>query len=148
MKNCMQTLEVCFFLVKTVAKLWNLQISKILNTNTNRFFPIPFTVMCILWDIPSLRNSSTVGRSGYFRLFGMNQKFSLKNAGFFFLNWNFSKIYIKRNNNQLLLKSMLKHLAFCHAFWVEGVCQTNPYLCECSCFITEFPITCHAKKLI
>ena len=45
-ENCMQTLE-SFFLVKTSLKFRNLQISKILNTDTNRIFPIPFKFMYI-----------------------------------------------------------------------------------------------------
>ena len=36
-----------FFLVKAAVKFRNLQISKVLNTDTNRIFPIPFKVMCI-----------------------------------------------------------------------------------------------------
>ena len=45
-ENCMQTLE-SFFLVKTFLEFGNLQISKILNTDTNRIFPIPFKFMYI-----------------------------------------------------------------------------------------------------
>ena len=42
----MQTLEnfFFFFLVKTAVKFRNLQISKILNTDTNIIFPVPFKV--------------------------------------------------------------------------------------------------------
>ena len=39
--------KVQFFLVKAAVKFRNLQISKILNTDTNRVFPIPFKVMYI-----------------------------------------------------------------------------------------------------
>ena len=40
--------ELClesFFLVETAVKFRSLQISKILNTDTNRIFPVPFKVM-------------------------------------------------------------------------------------------------------
>ena len=43
----MQTLESLFFLVNAAMKFRNLQIRKILNTDTNRIFPIPFKVMGI-----------------------------------------------------------------------------------------------------
>ena len=66
-----------FFLVKATVKFWNLQLSKILNTDTNRIFPTPFNVMYISLRY-SLKTNSVVSRSGY--LFGMNKKFSLTNA--------------------------------------------------------------------
>ena len=34
----MQTLKILFFLVETAMKFRNVQISKILNTDTNKFF--------------------------------------------------------------------------------------------------------------
>ena len=43
----MQTLEKLNFLEKTAVKFRNLHISKILNTDTNRVFPVPFKVMHI-----------------------------------------------------------------------------------------------------
>ena len=48
----MQTLKSLFFLVEAAVKFRNLQISKILNTDTNIIFPISFEVMYI-----SLRNT-------------------------------------------------------------------------------------------
>ena len=96
----------------------NLQISKILNTNTNQIFPIPFKVIHIyLWDIHSLKNNTAVSRSGY--LYRLNQKFSLTNAFVFFKLkvrlWN-----IKKRNNPLLSKYTLEYLVFCLVFWVEA----------------------------
>ena len=43
----MQTQETLILLVKVAMKFRVLQISKILNTNTNRIFPIPFKLMYI-----------------------------------------------------------------------------------------------------
>ena len=43
----MQTLKSLIYLGKTVVKFRNLEISKILSTNTNRIFPIPFKVVYI-----------------------------------------------------------------------------------------------------
>ena len=43
----MQALESLIFLVKTDVKFRDLQISKTLNTDTNRIFPISFKVMYI-----------------------------------------------------------------------------------------------------
>ena len=44
----MQILEsLILFLVKTAVKFRNLKISKVLNTDTNRIFLIPFKVMYI-----------------------------------------------------------------------------------------------------
>ena len=40
----MQTLKSLSFLVKAAMKIRNLQISKILNIDTNRIFPVPFPV--------------------------------------------------------------------------------------------------------
>ena len=74
----MQSLGNLIFLVKMDVKFRNLQISKILNTDTNRIFPIPFKVMYILLGYTYLRNNSAVSRSGY--LHGVNEKFSLTNA--------------------------------------------------------------------
>ena len=114
----MQTVEGLFFLEKTAMKFRNLQISKILNTNTNRIFPIPLKVIHIyLWDIHSLKNNAAVSRSGY--LYRLNQTFSLTNAFVFFKLkvrlWN-----TKTRNNPLLSKYTLKYLVFCLVFWVEA----------------------------
>ena len=43
----MQTLKSLIYLAKTVVKFRNLEISKILSTNTNRIFPVPFKVAYI-----------------------------------------------------------------------------------------------------
>ena len=69
--------HVCVFLVKMTAKFRNLQISKILNTNTE-FFQYLSRLCTYLWGIRSLKSTSAVSRSSY--LYGVNQKFPLANA--------------------------------------------------------------------
>ena len=64
MENQMQTLESLIFLVKVTVKFRNLQISKILNTDTNRIFPIPFKVMYVTLR-HNFKNNSAVSRSSY-----------------------------------------------------------------------------------
>ena len=65
-------------------KFRNLQISRILNTDAKRIFPIFVEVMCVeyLWTIHSWENNYEVSRSSY--LYGVNQKFFLANAFIFF----------------------------------------------------------------
>ena len=46
-ENWTQTLDSFIFLVKAAVKFRNLQINKILNTDANRIFPIPFKVMYV-----------------------------------------------------------------------------------------------------
>ena len=79
----MQTLESLLFLVKKAVKFRNLQISKILNTNTNRIFPIPFKVMYISLRYTKFEEHSAASRSC--SLYGVNQKFSLTNTFFFLI---------------------------------------------------------------
>ena len=69
----MQTLEKLNFLAKTAVKFRNLQISKILNTDTE-FFQFLLILRSYLWDIHSLKDNLKVSRFGY--LFGVNQNFS------------------------------------------------------------------------
>ena len=78
-KIVFKLLKVIFF-VKAAGKFRNLQINKVLNTDTNRVFPVPFKVMYIslrYLSMHSLRNNSTVNRSGY--LYEVNQTFFLTN---------------------------------------------------------------------
>ena len=94
-------------------KFAKLQINKILNTDANRVFSIPFKVMYI----SSLKKNSAVIRSGYFRLFGVNENFSLTN-GFVFLQIEvtFEVYNKKRNNYPLLSKPTLKYQVYCQFF--------------------------------
>ena len=62
------------FLVKTAVKFRNLRISKVLNTDTNRIFPILFKITYISLEMYNLKNNLTVSRSGY--LYGVSHKLS------------------------------------------------------------------------
>ena len=76
----------------------NLQISKILNTDINRIFLIPFKVRYISLRCTYFENNSGVSRSGY--LYGVNQKLSLTKLSFFFVNWRYSsEIWKNKNKN-------------------------------------------------
>ena len=107
-------------LAKTATKLRNLQIRKTLNTDSNKFFSIPFKIMCIsfLWDMHSLKNNSTVSRFGY--SYEVNQNFPEQVLCFTKLKvhlWN-----IEKSNNTLLSKFRLKYLVYCQVFCVEVRC--------------------------
>ena len=112
----MQTLE-SFFLVKTAVKFRNLQISKVLNTDTNRFSQFFSRLCTYLWDIHSLKNKPALSIFGY--SYGVNQNVSLTSTLIFsklkVLLWTIKR----RNNNPLLSKSTLKYLAYCQVFRVE-----------------------------
>ena len=62
----MQTLEALIFLVKAAMKFRVLQISKILNTDTSRIFPIPFKLMYVSLSYTLFEKQFAVSRSGYF----------------------------------------------------------------------------------
>ena len=66
----MQILESLSSLVKAAVKFRNLQMSKILNINTNRIFPIPFKIMYISLKFTQFE------RSGY--LYGVKKNIHQK----------------------------------------------------------------------
>ena len=74
----MQSLESLIFFSGDCRKILEIYRLTILNTDTNRIFPIPLRLCTYLLDINSLKNNSAVSRSGY--LYGVNQIFSLANA--------------------------------------------------------------------
>ena len=88
----MQTLESLIFLVKAAVKFRNLQISKILNTDTNKIFPIPFKVMYISLRYTKFEKQFAESRSGY--VYRVNQKYSLANAFFPYKKYN-QKLHAK-----------------------------------------------------
>ena len=64
-------------------KFKNLEISKILNANTNSFFSSSFQGYVHTFEVNTvLKNNSAVSRYGY--LYGVKQKFSLATAFTFF----------------------------------------------------------------
>ena len=84
-----------FFVVGTAVKFRNLQISKILKPIQTQYFQFLSRLCTYLWDMHGLKNNSVVSRCSYFRLLGVNQKFSLTNTFIFFLNWRyFPELYI------------------------------------------------------
>ena len=99
-----------FVLVKTGVKFRNFQISKFVNTHTNRIFSSSFQVYVYIFEIYiSLKNNSVVRRSSYF--YKVNKKFSSKNV--FFLHWRYfseTPKKKKKRKNPLLSKSTLKYL--------------------------------------
>ena len=119
----MQTLE-SFFLVKTAVKFRNLQISKILNTDTNRFSQFFSRLCTYLWDIHSLKNKPALSIFGY--SYGVNQKVSLTSTLIFsklkVLLWTIKR----RNNNPLLSKSTLKYLAYLPSISGWSTASTRP----------------------
>ena len=125
--------------MKTVAKVRNLQISKILNTDANRVFLIPFKIM--FTSRYSFKNCCS---KWLIVVIWVNQKFSLTNVFCFFLNWRFfSEIYQKEIINcyeiyvkipRFLDRSMAS-IRPMHTNIVLGIwnCVSNNLPCEKNC---------------
>ena len=94
-----------------------LQISKILNTDTNIILQFLSRLCAYLWDLHSLKNNSSASRP--VTCMGRTKIFTWQIL-LLFLNWRyFSEIHKKEKNNPLLPKSTLKYLVYFQVFWVE-----------------------------
>ena len=108
-------------------------------------FPVPFKVMYIsLRYINSLKNNSAVIRFGYFRLFGVKQKFSFTLAFVFSSHWMyFSEINTKKKKI-IAIKIYLKIPSLFPS--ILGRSMVFAKLIHIYMGVGVL-LTCHAKKL-
>ena len=122
------------------------RFSKIVNSDTDRIFPIPFKVLYISLRYYSSKDNSGVHASIYLQWVG--KKILLHMLFCFFSKLKVLLWYVMKN--PLLSKSALKYLVCYQVFWMEvrrlqDQCKLIHGHC---CFITAFQTTCNAKKLV
>ena len=128
--------------MKMAMKFRNLQICKILKTDTNRqteFFHFLSRLCTYDSDIQNLENNFVVSKSSY--LYRVNQNF-LNKMFYSFQNWKYF-CDIKKKFNPFVSKStMSKYLVCWQVFWIELRRQKDQFIS-----IREFLDSYSAKQL-